>query len=476
MHKDSKKRFDPTYYQRYTQRNRKKINAILKNVGASETLLDIGCNQGYLIRAFLEQGLVKHGTGIDLDVSVIDPWLLADKRFSFFEGNILEYVFEHTYETIVFNSVFHHVFGTYGKETALDLWDNIIDHCDRTLIFETGVLTEFGRYYWMDGFLKHYSTDEEILNVLLQRIGSRLKECKSIISLPIHLTARSIYKIKLFPINSPYNLKQYENELYAAHIHRNGDWDVIKKYKRTSGSKDQQLIEIGLEYPKNLWLFDETEFYLLRSKSGSGNAFGKKVLDNPYKRIREYFFLTSANHQRIIKLIAVHPEYGFIFPFLDWQKLGQLSLRGIKNVSSFAVEVKSFFDWASHEKLSPGILDLSPDARGTSRPLIDMVDFHLNNFLVRVENNVIKDWTVIDLEYAYNYGASRNYRHLYGFLSRVHPFNFKYSILFGWYFLKSHTQNMAMVKNVVVRYSYSLFSRVYYTITDFIGPKKISNK
>lgn len=476
MHNDSKKHFDPTYYQRYTKRNRKKINAILEHVGACETLLDIGCNQGYLIRAFLEQGLVKHGTGIDLDVSVIDPWLLADRRFSFFEGNILDYVFDHSYETIVFNSVFHHIFGTYGKETALSLWDDIIDHCDRILIFETGVLTEFGRYYWMENLLKYYSTDEEILNVLLQRIGSRLKKCESIISLPIHLTARSVYKIELFPGNSPYDRKRNEDDFYAAHIHQNGDWEVIKRYRRTSGNKDQQLIERGPATPESVRLFSETEFYLLRSKQDGRNVFGKKILDDPYKRMREYFFLTSANHQHIIKLIAVHPEYGFIFPYHDWQKLGQLSLRGIKDVSSFVAEVKSFFDWASQQRLSPGILDLSPDARGISRPLIDMVDFHLNNFLVKVEDNAIKDWMVIDLEYAFNHGSSRNYRHLYGFLSRVHPLNFRYLILFGWYFLKSYTQNITMVKNIVVRYSYSLFSRVYYTIKEFIDQKKVSSK
>lgn len=476
MSNDQQNCFDPTYYQRYTKRNQKKIKAILRNVGESETLLDIGCNQGYILRAFLEQNLIKHGTGIDLDISVVDPWLVEDKRFAFFEGNILDFVFDRSYETIVFNSVFHHVFGTYGKETALGLWDNIIDHCDRILIFETGVLTEFGQYYWMENFLRYYSTDEEILNVLLQRIGSRLKKCESIVSLPIHLTQRNIYKIELFPGNSPYNLKQNENDFYAAHISKDENWDVINEYMRTSGSKDQNLIEIDQETPANIRLFGETKFYLLRSKKDGIIFFGKKILDDPYKRMREYFFLTSANHPRITKLIAVHPKYGFIFPHYDWQKLGQLSLHGIKEVSSFAAEVKSFFDWASHQRLSPGILDLSPDATGTSRPLIDMVDFHLNNFLVKVEDNVIKDWTIIDLEYAFNNGLNRNYRHLYGFLSRVAPWNFKYLILFGWYYFRSYSQNISMAKNILVRYSYCLLARAYYAIKRLVNPKEASEK
>jgi uncharacterized protein YrzB (UPF0473 family) len=476
MNNDRQNRFDPTYYQRYANRNQKKIKAILRNVGESETLLDIGCNQGYILRAFLEQNLIKHGAGIDMDISVIDPWLIEDKRFSFFEGNILDYVFDRSYETIVFNSVFHHIFGTYGKETALGLWDNIIDHCDRVLIFETGVLTEFGQYYWMENFLRYYSTDEEILNVLLQRIGSRLKKCESIVSLPIHLTRRNVYKIELFPVNSPYNLKQNENDFYAAHISKDENWDVINEYMRTSGSKDQKLIETGKETSANTRLFNETKFYLLRSKKDGRHFFAKKILDDPYKRMREYFFLTSANHHWIIKLIAVHPKYGFIFPFHDWRKLGQLSLRGIKNVSSFATEVKLFFDWASQERLSPGILDLSPETRGTSRPLIDMVDFHLNNFLVKVEGNAIKDWTVIDLEYAFNHGSSRNYRYLYGFLTRVAPWNFKYPILFGRYYFRGYSQNISMAKNILVRYCYSLLASICYAIKRFIGLKKASKK
>ena len=47
--------FDGDYYKRYAKRNMRKTRSILKNVGNVESILDIGCNYGYVLRAFLRK-------------------------------------------------------------------------------------------------------------------------------------------------------------------------------------------------------------------------------------------------------------------------------------------------------------------------------------------------------------------------------------------------------------------------------------
>jgi hypothetical protein len=452
-------RFDSTYYQRYVQRNRKKIETIVRNVGKSKTLLDIGCNQGYVIRTFLEKDLVDRGCAVELSASVVDPWLIGNKRFSLFEGNVLDYTFDQTFDVIIFNSVFHHIFGTYGKDVALNLWDRIIDHCDRVLIFETGVLTEFGQYYWKDELLKYYLFDDELIKTLLGRVGSRLKSCEPIISLPIHLTQRLIYKIELHPVESEYNLKRNEINLYGDYYKPDSRWTPANKYKRTPGSDNQQLIEIANGISVNEQAYSETEFFRLQAGDSDKSAFGKKIINDTYKRLREFFLLKNINHPHVARLLEMHPDYGFIFDYLDWQCLGNLNLHQIEHPERFVSEIKSFFQWSSQQLLVPDLLDFNPTKKGLSRRLIDMVDLHPNNFLVKLEDGEIQDWMVVDLEYAFNRGANRNHKHLYGLLRRFYPHNPVYICLYFYYFLQSYLNSDIKICQIFLRYFYDFLAK-----------------
>jgi hypothetical protein len=460
-------RFDPTYYKRYVRRNRKKVQAILESVDQSSKLLDIGCNHGYVVKAFFDRGLIDDAEGIDLDISVVDPELLKNENFSFFQGNILDFHFEKTYDAIIFNSVFHHIFGTFGKDAALKLWDEIIDHSNRVLIFETGVLTEMGEHYWKDEFLKHYSSDENILQVLLMRIGPRLKKCEKIASLPIHWTRRPMYKIELYPIDSDYNLKKEEKGFYKGYLSTEENWVVVSEYQRTQGSKKQRLLEVVESPLDGELVHTEASFFLLTSKNGTGSAFGKKILNDPFKKMREFFLLKNVKHRNVVRLLEVNNDYGFVFPYYNWQSIENVNFSGILNAPWFAQEIISFFRWASLEKIVPGILDINPVERGATRTLLEIVDLHPCNFLVKIENNKIQNWVMIDLEYAFNQGSFHNEQHLHKILKLVSQGNYKIQWVFFLHYVKYIPYYFIKLLLFLYRYSVQLLFDIY------LGARKI---
>jgi len=97
-------KIDDTYARRYYIRNKKKIDAIQRILDKSiiQNAADIGCNQGYIIKYLIDTGIVNQGIGIDLDASIIDPDLLSNPKFEFFEKNFLDYKFESKFDLIIF--------------------------------------------------------------------------------------------------------------------------------------------------------------------------------------------------------------------------------------------------------------------------------------------------------------------------------------------------------------------------------------
>jgi tRNA A22 N-methylase len=57
-----------------------KIQTILNAVGNADTLIDIGCNYGFMAKAFLDNRLAKKCFGIDKTIKVVDPMLSEPDR------------------------------------------------------------------------------------------------------------------------------------------------------------------------------------------------------------------------------------------------------------------------------------------------------------------------------------------------------------------------------------------------------------
>jgi hypothetical protein len=408
--------FDSTYSKRYISRNSIKVEKILDAMEKCDSVLDIGCNEGYLIEGCLDKGITKVGFGIDLNRKVVSPHLLNNPSFHFLEYDIADFKFIRTYDIIIYNAVHHHVFGKYGREVAWRIWQDIVDHCNQTLFFETGMVSEVGDYYWKAEIQRYFNRDEEHFYALLNLIGPRLKSVQSIVELPIHGIVRNIYKINLWPKSKELDLKENPEQFYGESYSTSNDWEILSKYKRTIGSTKQKLIKFETIEKSKVHVFEETDFLILRNTRSGNYSFAKRILHNPYKQMREFMILNSISHHNVIKLECVHQEYGLIFPYLsEWKCLGEVNFQKINNKVVFLQDIEAFFKYAQDTKIDTGLLDISDTSKhikSTYKRLIDLVDLHQNNFLVKISGRTIVEWVVIDMEYYSNDNEDRNISHL----------------------------------------------------------------
>lgn len=400
--------FDGDYYKRYPKRNMLKTQSILKNVGHVESILDIGCNYGYILRAFLEKAMVDVAHGVELHGDVIDPWLINNKKFRLFQTDITKLNFDRAYDLIIYNAVHHHVIGKYGKRVATETWHNIIDHCNKYLIFETGLISETGEYYWKDELIRLFGTDEFYLTSLFHSIGPRLDKVKKIKKLKIHGTKRSLYKFALHPTGSDYDLKRYPKEFFGHMYSTDPNYHVVMKLQRTVGSHNQELVNISDHEVHREDLWDETDFYLIQKNNSQERFFCKKIHD-PYKQMREFAIHMNIDYPKVLSPIEVSNKFGLVFPYLSWAPLTKIDFSNIENKEQLAQEIKAFYDFARVFKIDLGILNPTKSWRKTA--LTDIVDLHANNFLVLVNKKRVLDWRVIDMECYYNYTRQRNSRH-----------------------------------------------------------------
>jgi hypothetical protein len=406
--------FDPTYSIRYAERNQKKISMVIKAIYSVDSILDIGCNQGYIIKSCLKKKLTKLGFGIELDRSIVDKELLANPAFTLFECDLKDFSFTNSYDIIIYNSVHHHIFGKYGRKIAWRIWQDIIDHCNSVLIFETGMVGEKGNYYWKDEILKYYNNDQDHLNTLFNQIGPRLKAIEPIIVLPIHGSNRVVYKIELYPKKKETDIKIDQMSFYGSYYSTTTEWETITHLQRTIGHINQKLIPINNAQSDDQ-LFDETDFYVLQNNKHTDLfCFAKAMPENPYKQMREFLVLTQChNHPNIIKLNSVHEKFGLIFPYLqNWKHLENIDFQYIVNRKEFMNNLIEFYSYASSKEIKTGVLDIEPGQEKKTRKLIDIVDLHINNFMLFVEGGLVKKWIVIDFEYFSNNNRDRNYQHL----------------------------------------------------------------
>jgi hypothetical protein len=404
--------FDQSYSFRYHDRNKEKTDIILRAIHPVHTILDIGCNKGYVIQACLENHKTELGFGIELDSRFINKDLLSHQNFTLFECDIASFNFNQTFDIIIYNAVHHHVFGKYGRKEAWRVWQDIVDHCESSIIFETGMVIESGEYYWKTEILKHFKNDDDHFQGLLRLIGPRLKDVVPLAALPIHGIERILYKIELFPKTKKLDLKSDPEKYYGDYYSKSSKFEVVSHCQRTLGRKNQKLVPVEKKN-NDVRLFDETDFYVLLDKQKNKLFFAKAMPQNPYKQMREFWLLSHCNHTNVIKLVAVHKEYGLIFPYLEgWRHLDEINFRKIKNRDKVLFEIISFFLSAESMEIDLGILDFEPDNKNHTRKLINIIDLHMHNFLIYQEKNIVKEWCLIDLEYFGNNNRARNLSHL----------------------------------------------------------------
>ncbi|MGH7230600.1 MAG: methyltransferase domain-containing protein, partial [Nitrospiraceae bacterium] len=410
---DAETGFDPTYAERHKQRNTRKIRRILAHIDAGDRFLDIGCNSGYVAAALLRANKARQVDAIELSRSIVDPALLEDPRFNFYEGPVTDYPFRSVYAGTIYCAVHHHVFGLHGKSQAFTTWRKIIEHSNHFVLFETGQIAEGDRHYWQRAIHSYYSTDEEHLRDLLHAIGPRLKNVSVIDHLPMHGVNRVLLKIELHPRGSSYDIAATGADAYGSLLNDDSPWIVVKRFRRTIGSRSQRLVDFE-EGPRDHVsdVYEGTTFYLLRHETTGQHFFAKHTEDNPFKLLRELKIVTQLNHPRIVKPVAFSSTYGLIFPYLPYVPLRALSLDALPNAERLIGEILEFFEYARETEVKMELLGHCESSGAKKTWLIDVVDLNVSNVLIGLEEGEVLDWSMVDFEYVGNQNRARNERNL----------------------------------------------------------------
>jgi SAM-dependent methyltransferase len=186
---------DKTYQDRYTERTQKKIEAILEAFDPTgKRCLDIGCNRGELCRALKTYGAAAI-TGIDLE-DVTHEYL---RSFEFLEGDVAQIELPQVDVTFCL-SVLHHIAGYHGMDTYKATLRKVLQSAP-IVFLEVATASEVGSYYWKDEILKHYPTDGEWLNTIMDH--PLVAKWSIVTTLPIHQAFRHVFKIETVQPKTP---------------------------------------------------------------------------------------------------------------------------------------------------------------------------------------------------------------------------------------------------------------------------------
>ena len=181
------------YGDSFADRNKLKTELILANSVAVNTMLDIGCNTGYIAESYLLSKKARKVFGIEME-PVIKESLLADPRFKLLGTDVTKYVYKNYFNVVVYASTHHHIFWKHGKNVAFRVFKDAVDHCTQTMFFEMGCLAQ-GAGYWGDEIAKYFKTDDEHLDALMDTVKGKVEKIEEIGRLPICGYNRPIYKI-----------------------------------------------------------------------------------------------------------------------------------------------------------------------------------------------------------------------------------------------------------------------------------------
>jgi len=401
---------DTDYSGRYESRNQKKINSICEHLQNEpvKNVLDIGCNQGYVIKSLLDRNIIEFGYGVDLEKRIVDPELIRDERFTFFEKDIIKFTFPKKFDVIVYNSVHHHIFANYGSDTAFRVWWEIISNCNQFIFFETAVLTERGpALYWKNELEQKYKDDIHMTSDIFTKIGPRLKNIEIIGNNKIHWSKRPLFKISLFPLPDNNDFSVYVKDGYSELLTKDSLWSVEKEMIRSEGSKNQVLID--KEKLKNTREINKNvRFFILNRKGEDKKYFGKRYTNDVFRQMRELTINQKTNHPRILKTCFANEKYGLISEYLPWQKITEIDFNNIKNKKEFTIQVKEFFRYFKKKKIKYSNI-ITPIANVTNRKyLYEIIDLNINNFLIQIENGEIVDWKAIDFDFCLVDTRTRN--------------------------------------------------------------------
>lgn len=274
---------DKTYYDRHNYSV--KINSVkdyISRLNDVNSIIDFGCNNGEVSKNLTTDNVSV--LGIDYSSNLNIP-----KDYNFINANIVEHRGDISNDCAIFLSLYHHILGKYGLETADDLFYRIFFNT-KYLIFDCGNVSEKKRdnTYWLQKQKKYFKSEKE----LLDHFG---------------LTYEIISKYEVGGgVRSIVVFKNDDNINYGEKM----------EYQRMCGSEhsNKGLFKKG----DNEKLFKNTTYHKL--KLGDKYFFTKKHKNESWnnKELMNTILLNEKYDKNLlIKFYGYNEKYGLVFEWLD---------------------------------------------------------------------------------------------------------------------------------------------------------------
>jgi SAM-dependent methyltransferase len=393
---------DSGYHGRHTRRTLQRAKAIVRSLsdtsGDTESLLDVGCNRGLTSQYLLEAGTIGKAIGIELERTTVMPSLRTDPRFTLIEGNISNIEISQRFDIIVYGAVHHHIVRNYGLGAAINILHRLTDHCDRHLFFETGHITEGGKWEWQRALRRYFRTDEEHIFYLLKSIEERVSDFEVIGKFWMHGIRRWLIRI---------DMRRGQSAVSTSNRTKRHSSD--EDYIRTFGRRGQRLISKSTDRHDS-----PTEFSIIKC---DGKRFiTKKYLHHTGVPAQEYAIGQTVVHDWAVKACSIGPDGILTFPYIDGTSLRDVKNRAPLEQYSIASQLLRIWKEAKATRICASNSLLIPIHQTTS--LLDVVDMNVNNIIISHvgKSPVVR---VIDFEPHSNHNLWRNRLHFARMMSAL---------------------------------------------------------
>lgn len=388
---------DAKYHGRHQKRTLQRAERIAAFITPGSKVLDVGCNNGITSEYILNNTDAARVTGIELSASTVNQSIRDNARFEMTEGNICDLELNGVYDTIVYGAVHHHILREKGLGESIRVFKKLISHCGTQLFFETGHITEGGRWAWQQAIRRYFSTDEEHLHYLMRSIEERITEFRIIGKFRIHGVSRWLMRIKLKDHMDDDESLLGRLPLEVIPL----DLTPSQRMIRTFGSSRQRIhtgTDAGGESPN--W------FYI--AKTGQERFFVKQAVHSPFALLQEAWIASENAPGFGVSPVGRTGEAALIYPYVEGMTLLDCFAGKPRFRTEVARQIIAIWEQCSRQPVSTSCGLLLPLA--SSARLSDVIDMNQNNFLIEEHSGEVSV-RLVDFEPQSNH---------YGWKNRIH--------------------------------------------------------